>query len=359
MWKHIKFSTIDSKKNICVIAPLYLFIVMNIISLFNLTNIKDAIAYFAITFYMIFYALFIFCNSNMKNYKPVFKAYIAGSTASALFGIAGYLLKIPIFTVYEFSRAKALFKDPNVFGPFLIPTIILLLSGFKANNDSRMQRWIRFIVIIINSIGLLLSFSRGAYVNFFAALIIYLILSYKEIHLKRIMIIGIILIMILNIVWITAIDNDFKDFLSHRIKLQSYDLDRFKAQKSGLHYAASNVFGYGPGQYGLTIERVMDFESAAHSLYIRVMLENGIAGFITMMVFFAAIIFNLLKISINQTGIQKETAAVVLSILCGIMINSIVVDTLHWRHFWFFIGIGISLISEINKETALNRNSIK
>jgi O-antigen ligase len=118
------------------------------------------------------------------------------------------------------------------------------------------------------------------------------------------------------------------------------------------------VFGYGPGQYGPTVERVMDSEYAAHSLYIRVMLENGIVGFITLIGFFSVVILYIFKICIHKVGREREIGIVILSILCGILINSIVVDTLHWRHFWLFVGLGISLISGINKET-LNINTIK
>lgn len=346
MWKSRKTETAILNARHVILAFLYLFILSNIISLYNLTNLIVGIKYLIITIYLVLYAVLIFRNVGMKNYKLIFTAYIISSTAAALIGISGYLLKIPVLTCYEFTRAKALFKDPNVFGPFLVPAVILLLSILKEKRQSKVVNLIIIAAIIINSIGILISFSRGAYVNFLIAIIIYFIFSYKEMRLKRLVLYSVVFLLFFGVLWAAIADDNFKDFFAHRVKLQGYDLERFKVQQSGLSIAKGRLFGYGPGQYELTVERAMDFRYSAHSLYIRVILENGILGFLILIAFLTILLFFLLRICLYQIGSRKDAGIVLMAILCGILINGIVVDTLHWRHLWLFVGMSIRLISE-------------
>ena len=59
-------------------------------------------------------------------------------------------------------RVSATFKDPNVYGPFLIFPLLMLMIGLM----TRGIRILDLIVMVALSGGLLLSFSRGAWVHF-------------------------------------------------------------------------------------------------------------------------------------------------------------------------------------------------
>jgi len=78
-------------------------------------------------------------------------------------GYVGFFHLIPQYALFlDNERVSATFKDPNVYGPFLIFPLLLLIIGF-------MTRGIRITGLVIMAAllgGLFLSFSRGAWIHF-------------------------------------------------------------------------------------------------------------------------------------------------------------------------------------------------
>lgn len=116
--------------------------------------------------------------------------------------------------------------------------------------------------------------------------------------------------------------------------LQNYDADRFDTHRRALESAAAHLAGIGPGQS----EQV--FQYAAHSLYIRVLAENGLIGLITFVCFLTLCFTRslwLARVAANQTWRCIATANA--ACLLGFFVNSGVIDTLHWRHVWVLFAI--------------------
>src|SRR6266436_4286532 len=61
--------------------------------------------------------------------------------------------------------------------------------------------------------------------------------------------------------------------------MQGYDQDRFDTQRRALELAVERPLGIGPGQ------AENQFELSTHSTYVRVLCENGIAGFVALLLF--------------------------------------------------------------------------
>ena len=72
------------------------------------------------------------------------------------------------------------------------------------------------------------------------------------------------------------------------------------------------------------------------------MLENGILAFVFLLFFFLYILQKLFQLHL----IDDSRGSLFISILIGILVNSLVIDTLHWRHFWLFVGLNLSIINE-------------
>jgi hypothetical protein len=72
---------------------------------------------------------------------------------------------------------------------------------------------------------------------------------------------------------------------------------------------------------------------------VRVLSEQGIAGFFVI----AAVIFGTLLLAIRNVALGRGTfgitSAALLACWCGILANSLFVDTLHWRHLWIVAGL--------------------
>ena len=118
------------------------------------------------------------------------------------------------------------------------------------------------------------------------------------------------------------------DFLADRARVQSYDADRFGAQAAGLEPAQRYPFGVGPGQFGSVAP------ISAHSTYVRVFAEQGLPGILA---FLALLVFTLGAAFANAFA-GRDTygigSAALLGAWCGVLVNSFVIDTLHWRHLW-------------------------
>jgi O-antigen ligase len=90
----------------------------------------------------------------------------------------------------------------------------------------------------------------------------------------------------------------------------------------------SNPVGVGPGQfqYHHPVE--------THSTFVRVLAEQGFAG----LAVWLGIVLATLVLALRNVVRGRETygigSAALLGSWCGLVFNSVVVDTLHWRHLW-------------------------
>ena len=117
-------------------------------------------------------------------------------------------------------------------------------------------------------------------------------------------------------------------FLQERASLQSYDVERFGAQRTGVELAQRYPFGIGPGQFDVVSP------VSTHSMYVRVLAEQGVLGLFTVL----ALVLVTLVLAARNAVLGRDTygigSAALLGIWVGLVVNSFVVDTLHWRHLW-------------------------
>jgi O-antigen ligase len=134
-------------------------------------------------------------------------------------------------------------------------------------------------------------------------------------------------------------------FLEQRANKQSYDTQRFSAQGEGLRLARQNPAGVGPGQFEVeegqegNNEIVVGRPVSAHSTYVRVFAEQGFIGIIV----FVALVAVTLMMAARSVAIGRDTygvgSAPLLAAWCGLLLNSLVIDTLHWRHLWLVAAL--------------------
>lgn len=338
------------------------FLALNLISILRAENIFASIKYSVITIYLMMVAVVIFLyepkkvfnrplglrgeghETNDSKYMLIFNAYVVGSTVSAVLGIMGYIGIMPRWLTYDPYRTQGLFKDPNVFGPFLVPTIVILIDDLKKKKVIRSKTYVHILLLCVNALGILLSFSRSAWACALLAVAAYFFFNIKKENLLKVLYGGIGLAVLMGLVWIILPDGDFKSFIAERANLQLYDSERFSVQRVGLEQGFDKLIGYGPGQYEKVVEKVIGFEHSAHSLYVRTMLESGSLSLILFLIGIGNIIIRLYKAEKYSKRRLVVNYSVVFSIMISFMVNSIVIDTIHWRHFWIFIGISLSML---------------
>jgi CelD/BcsL family acetyltransferase involved in cellulose biosynthesis/O-antigen ligase len=328
---------------------MYIFLIISSLSLINAVILSASLKYYLITLYLICYSFIIFCFSDETNYKLIFKIYIIGSSIAALLGILGCLGFGSGILTYDALRTKSLFKDPNVFGPYLIPAIIFLINNVKEKKIFKSVT-LSIILLAANFAGLVLSFSRGAYLSFAIALFLYFILNFKAVNLKKALKFILIFSLIICAVWLIFPSEGWKEFFISRIRLQTYDSSRFAAQYQGLALSLKHFLGYGPGQFENIIFLYLGQSISAHSLYVRTLVESGLLGSVLFFSSFIYIAIQLFHINRKGNTDNKILASILLSIMAGIMVNSLVIDTIHWRHLWLFAGLSLSFIDSVTKK---------
>lgn len=118
--------------------------------------------------------------------------------------------------------------------------------------------------------------------------------------------------------------------IAQRLGLMPYDADRFSIQAQVLRSSLDSAFGYGPG----LSEMVLDY--ATHNTYLRIVGEIGWLGLFSWLLAIGVSILWALYRALKRKSVWHE---VYFAALLGIAVESLVIDTLHWRHLWLLLGL--------------------
>lgn len=317
------------------LAMLWIFLSCNIVSMFFADDSSQALRFFMITLYLV--ASWLFFSSILNRYGEkaldiMFSGYTLAAIFSATIGTLAFLKLIPYYDyLTKYGRASGLFKDPNVFGPFLVPIVIFAIMRMSKKGVLNRVFWVS--TFTVTSVGVFACFSRASWINYVLTIFVYLIISSKG-NLKRIGAIFLLLILASSVMLILiASTPELSAMFETRFKLQGYDQDRFGTHEAALDTALENPFGIGPGQ------SEDYFNYATHNVYLRVLAENGLFGFIGYFGFLIITLFQATYRSLKTRGELGNYFALATATLAGILVNSLVIDSLHWRHLWFLAAI--------------------
>lgn len=318
-----------------------LFIAGGLISMTQATVFGHVPLYMAVSAFLVgtymFFASLI--AGDVRTIRVLRTAYIASAVVVALIGILGYFHAIPgseSFTLY--NRAKGTFEDPNVFGPFLIFPIGLLVHDFLTEPLRRTIRFVPFLLILL--FGVFLSFSRAAWgMTLFTCLSLTLIVFLKDPRpVVRLRIIGIATAGAVLLVVGLGVALSFdavSDLFAERAKLvQPYDsarYGRFARYSHGFAMAFEAPLGIGPMQFRNY------FPEDPHNIYMKSLLDYGWLGGFSYIAFTLWTLvrgFPLLFRGREWSPFYRAAYVVfVAHVLCGIII-----DTDHWRHLFMLYG---------------------
>jgi O-antigen ligase len=322
---------------------LCVFALSNAISGMFAIDIPLMMMFMAVTFFLILVAVIVFAlvATWPDAAHAVLIGYCISSLISTVITLAVFAGLLPFdFVMFDASRVQAFFKDPNVYGPSLVVSILYLVALLEYR-----PRWRAGIIVAlpILVLGVVFSASRAAWMNLALSLTLYLGLRAWESRdhgLGRywIMAAGVLLLVAGGSIAVAML-TDYGEFINERTAMQDYDADRFAAQHEGIELAFEDPFGLGPGQFE---PRVGVLGISAHSLYVRTLLENGLAGLVSLFVFLGLTLLVAFRSALSG-GPLAACGAVVAASLVGVLLNSVVVDTLHWRSLWIQAGLAWGL----------------
>ena len=292
--------------------------------------------FFLITLYLCMFSLWLGAYIDRPTRaRRLVCAYLFTAILSAVLASAALFVHFPFHTLLigDGERAKGLFKDPNVYGPFLVPIILILAEEILRPRLLRLRRSYMLVCFLLLVLGVIFSYSRAAWLNLAIGLIVLIaVVTLRRPDRRAITLILVVLVGAGAIASAIVVTGSL-GFLEQRARLQSYDTSRFAAQDRGLHVGLEHPFGLGPGQFEV-ISPV-----ASHSLYIRSLSEQGVLGLLAIIVLVVGTMAFALVSVLRGRDTYGISAAALLAAWCGLVANSFFVDTLHWRHLWLVAAL--------------------
>jgi hypothetical protein len=268
------------------------------------------------------------------------RGLVVGAVIAALAGIAGYFHLVPggrdLLTLYD--RARGTFKDPNVYGAFLVlPALFALQSVVSDRPGKALRSAIAFGII---SFAILLAFSRAAWgmlvITSAAMLVLMVLTSRSQSQRSRIIVMALVVVVLAAalVAVLLSFDSISQLFKQRASFDQSYDegrFGRFGRHILGAEMALGLPFGIGSLQFHRY------FPEDTHNSYLNAFMSGGwLSG-----VCYPALVFVTVLTSFRYVFVRVPWQPAYLAVFAaflGTVGESFIIDTDHWRHYWLMLG---------------------
>ena len=329
------------------VAPLVLFLLLyNLGGLLSFLQVIDdhrSMMFVIASFYMAFSAVFFsfyVAHDPLGRMAIIRNALVIAAVVVSLLGILGYFNVAGLgqsFSLYW--RAVGTFKDPNVFATYLLFPGVMLVQGFLLG--AYRYKFISMIALFIVLAALFLAFSRGAWISFLLSTTLMVALTFvltpaagTRSRIILISIFGAIGLAIL-LTMLLSVEGVRELFLDRFTLVKDYDSGekgRFGNQVNSIHLLLEQPLGFGP----LYFHKI--FGQDPHNVYINAFASYGWLGGISYFLLMISTIIIGFKTVLMRTPWQNW-AIVVFCPLLATILQGVQIDTDHWRHFYWMLGI--------------------
>jgi hypothetical protein len=287
----------------------------------------------------LFFAIVV-AEKPEERIRIIIAGYIAASLAAGFLAIIGYF-QLPPFhdQLVLYGRAKGTFKDPNVFGPFLVlPAMILLQRIYMKGLRAGLLPPLALFFIIV---AVFLSFSRAAWAHFAISGMLMtfftLLIVPKPSDRARILLMAIaaLLGLLLLIAALLSVPQ-VAELFSERASLeQSYDgghMGRFNRHILGFQLALDKPIGIGMLQFHKY------FIEDPHNTFLNGFMSYGWLGGLA----YPTLVFTTLFVGFRTMLIPapwRPTFVCVMSTISVLLCMSWIIDIDHWRHLHLLMGL--------------------
>ncbi len=349
------------------IAPMVLFLILynlgGFMSFLQIASDDKAKLFVETSVYMavtaVFFSTYV-SEDTLRRAALVRNAFIIAGVLASIFALAGYLNiggfvgGAPDFQshIAAQNRAVGLFKDPNVFSTFVIFPALLLVQGFMLGEQR--YKLISAIGLLIILAALFLAFSRGAWISFIASAVLLAGFTYilappsaiqmqagkMRMRISLFVIIGFMLClgMLAVLLSFEQVRNLFLDRLTLIKEYDGGETGRFANQVNSIPMLLVRPLGFGPLQFGEI------FRFAPHNVYINAFSSYGWLGGISYITLIVLTLWVGFKSIFTRTPWQSFAIVVFCPLLTTIF-QGIQIDTDHWRHFYWLMGLTWGLFS--------------
>jgi len=295
----------------------------------------------------VFVASFLAVDTE-RRYQLIVSGYIFGAVLASSLAMLAYVLPGTIGKLYigwgansliSYGRATGLFKDPNVFSTYLVFPCVLLAQRLLLGTSRRPILNLLFFGIIF--VSLFLAFSRGAWINGALSIITMVGLTFmlsESANMRgRIVFYAFVgaSIMAFALFLILSSPEMQSIFLDRFTLVKSYDAGergRFGNQINSIPMLLQLPLGFGPLQFGHI------FKEAPHNTFLNAFASYGWIGGISYFALVGCNLFVGLRTIFTKSPFQNH-AILVFACLAQVTFQGIQIDTEHWRHFYWMLGM--------------------
>lgn len=294
-------------------------------------------AYLAFTAF--FFALFI-GERTQERIEIVFKAYAAGAAFASICGVIGYFNIAGLgesFTRY--GRAMGTFKDPNVYGSFVVLGVVYLAQCLILRRTRRIAVTAATLLIVVA--GVLLSFSRGSWGATLVATSMMTAYGYftstdakmkRRIALGAAIAVGVVVFVLLVLL---SLEETRAFFLQRASVTQEYDegsTGRFGNQMRSVPMLLDRFMGFGP----LLFRNIFGLEP--HNSYIGAFANTGWIGGLCFILLVGTTTFIGFRMIARPSPFQQAAQAAFPSLFV-FFLQAFQIDVDHWRHVFLLLGL--------------------
>lgn len=345
------------RSTLSLLAIVIAFTPFALIAVFQVryNSITQALVFSLVTVFLMltsYFAANYVAEKTMDRMRLIVTAYTVAAVLAAMIGTLAYLGLMPGADLFlRYGRAKATFKDPNVYGPFLVLPAMYALQRLLLTAHWR-QAVLPGIVYLILFVGVFVSFSRAAWGHFAISSLLVLgmvfVLEAGARDKVRIMLMSlagalVLMVALAGLLSIPAV----ADLFATRMESQSYDsgeTGRFGRQGYAFELAIDNPLGLGPGEF-----RNMRITEEPHNVYVSVLHVYGWGGGL---MFYLLIGLTLWKGSraLLRPSPYRLLMIPLMATFVIVMAESAIIDSDHWRHIYLLIGLIWGVSSAIGKD---------
>jgi O-antigen ligase len=285
--------------------------------------------------------IFFLAANNLKDkhsMKTAITALIIFTCITGMGGIFEHYFRVGFFQnenskAYKYlaeplHRCVGPFHHPVVFGMYLMMVIPLILPRLNAFNEIK-SRWLSIIALLITTMGLIYTYSRGCWIAVLVAILFYGIMNIKPKKLLSWSFAGLIfLLLTVELFPKAGVSVRIKSILD--LKYNNSNISRMSGWKTSIKMMKEYpVFGVGWSRAGVENSRYIESNEKsfnhAHNMFINFAVETGVIGFGVLIWFFTVLFKSGLHI-IKKTKDKslKQVACSIMAALVAFIVSGMV-----------------------------------
>lgn len=309
----------------------------------NGVHFSDSLRHVGITGLLCAVSLFIaciVCRYRERGLRAVLNGWTFAALGASALGILGYfgVLGSISETFLLYGRAKGPFKDPNVLAPFLVLPILYCIHECIARRGLAVAVHAGMLAVLM--LALLLTFSRGgwAHVALSAMLagFLWLAASRDKRFRTRLIVFAVagLAACAIGLVFLLDVESIGRLFEARAQLAQDYDSSgsgRFAGQWQTVLKIIDNPFGHGARGF------LPEWFEQPHNVYLFMFMIGGWGGGLIYIILVGLTLAHGFR-ALSRPSPHNGLTVVLIATFIGLILEGLIVDTDHWRHFFVLMG---------------------